>query len=87
MDDALSQSLSRIVEGNQKARAQSAERAARLMDALVDGPDRQKYEEAINDILSSATGRTGKSGDVLGENGETQSPDGNPDSGGPQTNP
>lgn len=86
MDDALSKSLQRIVEGNQKARAQSAERAARLMDALVDGPDRENYEETINAILNSATGRTNESGVVLGKDGEAKPADGNADGSGPQAN-
>ena len=82
MDDALEKALSRIVEANEKARAQSSDRARRLMDALV--KDSQAFTEAVNDIIADATG-SGREGDaVLGEDGTPQPADGNADGTGPQ---
>ena len=80
MDDALEKALSRIVEANEKARAQSADRARRLMDALVQ--DSQAFTEAVNDIIADATGSRKEGDGVLGEDGEAQPPDG--DANGPE---
>jgi len=52
------------------------------MDVLCNGTDRDKYTETVNDIIDTATGSTTKIGEVLGEDGKPQSPDGSTNSGG-----
>lgn len=77
MDDPLFDAARRIVEENQKARSEFAGRASRLADALITGGD--EFSEAVNDILDEATGTkdgAGKDGEVLGQDGSPQSPDG-----------
>lgn len=74
-NDAFEAAARRIVEDNQKARRAASDRTSRLMDVLIQG-DRDKFTEAVNDIIDNATGSKEKDGQVLGPDGEAQPSDG-----------